>query len=170
MQPAFIIKNYLPYSHKILLLHQVHGKIFCMFGKNDQAALLTTGSLVWCMVEQTLKLHQFLAIEIESNLSMQHIALMHDIMRICLNRVPNNIAVPEFFDFLLYVYKNMDLLCDKGRQVVLLRLFLMLDLLADDSAMYHAALLDPTDVLSQDGAILSKYVLMCWDNFYQNLD
>lgn len=170
MQPAFIIKNYLPFSHKVLLLHKLHGKIFCMFGKNDHAALLTTGSLILCAIEKQRNIYHFLDLDIDSNVDVLHVPLMHDIMRICLQQIPGNIAVPELFDFLLYVHHNMERFCDKARQVVMLRLFLMLDLLADDQSMYHAAILDPAGPINHDILELQKYVTICWDNFNQKLD
>ena len=172
MQLAFVIKNHIPYSCKIVLLHQKYGKIVCMFAKNDQAALLTSGSLIWCRVQKTNNLYSLMHIEIESAIDQKHINLMHDIMKLCLYRLPSKICVPELFDFLLYVRFNLDKFCSKAEKIVMLRLFLMLDLLDQDAYVYNIAILDPLGTVPYENLVLTTYVTAGWDNFYrlQNLE
>lgn len=166
-QLAFVIKNYIPYSHKVLLLHQKYGKIVCMFSPNHQASLLTTGSLIWCQVQKTHTVYKFLDLEIEYNMPVSQLQFVHDIMRICFHKIPSSIVTPELFDFLLYAYHNFSNLTDKGRIVVMLRLFLMVDLLPENQEVYKAATLDPCGPIQKDIAALEKYLSLSWQNFYQ---
>ena len=169
LQPAFIIKNYIPHSYKVLLLHPEHGKIFCMYGPADQAILLTTGSFILCTLQKKSTMYSFLDLQIEYNISIHHISFIHDIIKLCMKNLPYETVVPELFDFLLYIYKHLDMLSDEGKSVALLRFFLMLDLLDDDMSVHHVAALDPVGPILQDRILLDKYVGQCWDRFFQNM-
>lgn len=163
MQLAFVIKNHVPYSFKVILLHQKHGKIVCIFDKKDQAALLTSGSLIWCSVKKMKNLYTLDNLEIESQAPLHSLIFMHDLMRLCLQALPSNISVPEFFDFLLYARQNLDTLSQKSKNIVFLRLFLMLDLIDEDHLIYQAAIMDPTGHITHEVSLLEKYVQHCWD-------
>ena len=167
MQPAFVIKNYIPYSHKVIILHKKLGKITCMFSPNHQAALLTSGSLIWCSVQKTNTIYKFLDLEIESAVCLSQLQFVHDIMRLCLQGVVRDIATPELFDFLSYVHSNIEQLSQQGQMVVMLRLFLMLDLLPEEQEIYRIATLDPYGPISHGTAELASHVAQCFDNFYQ---
>ncbi len=169
LQPAFVIKNYIPYSYKVLLLHAEYGKIFCMFGPQDQAMLLSTGSLILCAIQKKHTMYHFVDLHIELNVSMNHLHFVHEIMILCMKSLPSGIVVPELFDFLLYLYRHIDTLSIKGKNIALLRFFLMLDLLDDNISMRHAAILDPVGTIPQDNTLLDTYVVQCWDRFFQNM-
>lgn len=172
MQLAFVIKNHIPYSCKVILLHQKYGKIMGVFSKKDQAALLTTGSLIWCSVQKKNNMYLLIDVEIESQIAMHNVSLMHDFMKLCWYRLPSKVCVPELFDFLLYVRGHMDQFCSKAEKIVILRLFLMLDLLDQDATVYSAAILDPMGLIPYENLLLENYVAAGWDNFYrlQNLE
>lgn len=168
---AFVIKNYIPYSHKVVLIHRRHGKITCIFPKQHQAQLLTVGSLVFCLVQKSNQVYTFLDLQIEyapQTVSISQLQFFHDMMKLCMHHVPRDVGVPELCDYLLYVYSNIENLSDKGRLVVLLRLFLMFDLLPQQHAIYLAATQDPYGSIDQERSVLDRSVCMSWDNFYQS--
>ena len=167
MQLAFVIKNHTPYDFRVVLLHQTYGKIVCRFNKTDQAVLLTSGSLIWCTVQKNHITYKIIHLEIESQVAIQNLKFMHDIMKLCLHGMPTNIAAPEFFDFLLYVQKNVNKFSEKSQKIALLRVFLMLDLLVDDEVVLQVAILDPAGKILQDKITLEKYIKHCWNNFFQ---
>lgn len=138
-----------------------------MFGKTDQAALLTSGSLVWCNLHKTQNFYTIVNLEIESQIDQKNLVFMHDIMRLFLHALPANIVVSELFDFLLYVWGNIHIFSAQSKKIVLLRLFLMFDLLDDDLILYQVAILNPTGQISVKLAVLEKYVARCWNNFYK---
>ncbi|MFA5998617.1 MAG: hypothetical protein WC747_01190 [Candidatus Babeliales bacterium] len=169
--PAFVLKNYAPMSHKVEILHRQHGKIMCIYPKNHHAALLSAGSLIFCMVEKNQNFYRFLNLEIESALhgfSVVQLQFIHDIIRLCIKKIPREIMVPELFDYLLYVYSDLSNLSDDGKLIVLLRCFLMLDLLPEQPEVYFVAAQDPYGTIKQESKILHEYVRKSWDNFYQH--
>ena len=169
--PAFVIKNYLPISQKVEIIHFEHGKILCIYPKNHQASLLSTGSLIFCAVEKSQNVYRFLDLSIETSahgLSMEQLVFVHDIMRLCKKSIPREIRVPEMFDFLLYIYSNILTLSEVGRSVAMLRLFLLLDLLPEQQEVYQIAIQDPCGIISQDFKIINEFVQRSWDNFYQH--
>ncbi|HSW75803.1 MAG TPA: hypothetical protein VLG50_02070 [Candidatus Saccharimonadales bacterium] len=170
MTPAFVLKNYIPMSHKVEILHREYGKIVCIYPRNHQAAQLSAGSLIFCIVEKNKNFYKFLYLEIESSLQgfcIQDLEFVHDFIRLCLKRIPREIKVPELFDFWLYIYNDLKNLSDNGKLVVLLRCFLMLDLLPEQSELYTIATQDPYGIIQQESKILHDYVRKSWENFYQ---
>lgn len=169
--PAFVIKNYLPISQKVEIVHFEYGKILCIYPKNHQAALLSSGSLVFCAVEKSQNVYRFVDLSIEFSphgLSLEQLKFVHDIMRLCQKSIPREIRVPEMFDFLLYVYRNILTLSQAGRSVAMLRLFLLLDLLPEQQEVYQIAIQDPCGIISQDSNTLNECLQRSWDNFYQH--
>ena len=67
---------------------------------------------------------------------------------------------------------NLDKFCSKAEKIVMLRLFLMLDLLDQDAYVYNIAILDPLGTVPYENLVLTTYVTAGWDNFYrlQNLE
>lgn len=163
---AFVIKNHVPYSCKVVLLHQKYGKIIGIFSKYDQAALLTSGSLIWCSVQKKNNVYALTHVDIETQINVRHVPLMHEIMKLCLHQLPKNIAIPEMFDFLLYLQGHLDQFSDKALKVIMLRLFLMLDLLDAKPDVYQMATLDPMKTDHVDNNLLVAYVSQGWNNFY----
>jgi hypothetical protein len=169
--PAFVIKNYLPISQKIEIVHFEYGKILCIYPKNHQAALLSSGSLIFCAVEKSQNVYRFLDLSIEKSahgLSMEQLVFVHDMMRLCQKSIPREIRVPELFDFLLYVYRNLLTLSQAGRSVAMLRLFLLFDLLPEQQEVYQIAIQDPCGAIPQDAKFLNECLQRSWDNFYQH--
>jgi hypothetical protein len=164
---AFVMKNQMPYSCKVLLLHEKLGKIWCIFDTKHQAALLHTGSLIYCILEPVRHQYRFLHIEIESMISSEHVLLIHNIMRICTDSLQEHVATPELFDFLKYVFSALNDLDDKGSVIVLLRLFLMCDYLIDDATAYQIAVSDPVKSSCYDMQELNLLLEQCWDRFYE---
>lgn len=168
---AFVIKNYIPCSRKVLLIHRRYGKITCIFPQRHQAELLTIGSLVFCSVQKSNQVYIFLDLQIEyapQTVSIHQLQFFHDIMKLCMHHVPRDIAVSELCDYLLYVYSNIENLSDKGASIVLLRLFLMFDLLPEQHEIYAAATQNPYGSIDQERAVLDRAVALSWDNFYQS--
>lgn len=167
---AFVIKNFIPLCHKVQILHEQYGKIICMYPRNHQARQLTTGSIILCHVEPTNRLYRLEYLEIVQSVistDLDQLQFVHDIIKICLKLVPDNVVVSDIFEFLMHVYQNIDTLSATGRKVVLLRLFLMCEVLPATSELYYAAMQDPFNVLSTDVQLLDRYVQIGWHEITQ---
>jgi len=168
--PAIVIKNYIPMAQKVEILHYQHGKVMCMYPKSHQAAQLCAGSLVFCTVEKKHNIYTFIDLSIEfapHGLSLEQLQFIYDIIKLCQKSIPRDICVPELFDFLLYVYRHLSELSEKGKSVAMLRLFLLLDLLPEQKGVYQIAIQDPHGFIAQDGKVLKSYVALSWDIFHQ---
>jgi hypothetical protein len=162
---AFVIKNKIPYGHKVLLLHQTYGKIWCNFSKFSSARLLTTGSIISCLLEKTTFGFQFVDLEIQSQIHPKDLIFVHELMRVCLHAIEYHVPVAELFDFLCFVYHHLHELEQKNRDIVLLRLFLMCDLLPESPQGYSIATCDPLTPVPCDEGFLHQQIAKCWDNF-----
>lgn len=167
---AFIIKNFIPLSHKVQIIHEQYGKIVCMYSQDHQARQLTTGSIILCHVESTNRLYRFEYLEIVRSIAstdLDQLQFVHEMMKICLKLVPNNVVVPDIFEFLMYVYQNVDTLSIVGRKIVLLRLFLLCEVLPSTSESYQAAMQDPFANTLVDHPLLDHYVQIGWHEIAQ---
>jgi len=168
LEYAFVLKNFVTTSNKVILLHQKLGKITCIYSYKDSAKNLCSGSLIRCLVEQRNNYYTFVNFVTEFtpiNRSVSMLYFIHDILRLCLTKLPYNVAVKELFDFLLYVFQSLPILTAEGQQIVLLRLFLLFDLLPEKQEMYQCAIQDPHGVIKQSEDNLKLYVQACWDTF-----
>lgn len=168
--PAFVLKNYLPDKHKVVILHKYLGKITCVYNKKDVASRLCTGSLLFCEVSKKkswYEIDQIDVVMIPTGCSVQDITFFHEIVLLCLKILPSEIMVAELFDFLWYVFQNLKELTDSGKQIVLLRLFLLFDLLPEHPLMHQSALQDPYGIIQNSSGQLTEFVTVCWKRFYQ---
>lgn len=172
LAPAFVLRNYIPEKHKVVILHKYLGKITCVYTKNAPAIRLCTGMLLFCIVEKQKSWYELVHIDVQSvptHCSSTDVIFFHEIVLLCLKIVPSNTMVSELYDYLSYVFSNLDQLTDAGRQVVLLRLFLMFDLAPEDKDLYHCALQNPCGSLKHSGQQLAHFVDVCWKRYYQEI-
>jgi len=170
---AFVIKNFIPLSHKVQILHEQYGKIVCMYSQDHQARQLTTGSIILCHAEPMHRLYRLEYLEIIRSVvstDLQQLQFVHEIMKICLKLVPDNVVVSDIFEFLLYVYQNVDTLSVVGRKIVLLRLFLLCEVLPSSSELYQAAMQDPFAMVPRDLLLLDRFVQIGWHEIAQQKD
>ncbi len=163
---AFVIKNFVPVYQKVQVLHAQYGKIMCVYPQKHQGALLTTGSVILCHVEPFNNVYRFEYLEIvrsANSVEIMQLQFIHEIMLICLKFIPNNIAVSDVFDFLLYVYRDIDNVSSAGKKIALLRLFLLCGLLPETQELYRIAMQDPYGNIANSEQLLERYVKIGWD-------
>lgn len=161
LQYAFVIKNFSPISYKVTILHSKHGKINCIYTKNDQAILLTIGSLIVCDIEYVRNRYIFSYLDIVYSPITQDIEsleFIHQIMLICLKMLPENIQVDDVFNFLIDVYKKNNLLTVQNKKLIFLRLFFLSEIFEQNVQLYKIVMQDPFIVSSYDSKILDRYL------------
>ncbi|MBM17784.1 MAG: hypothetical protein CL947_01790 [Epsilonproteobacteria bacterium] len=170
---AFVLKNYIPEKYKVVILHKQLGKITCVYkGNKNKAARLCTGSLIVCTIEQQKSWYEIVDVDImfiPLTSSVTELTFFHHIVLLCLKLLPGGIAVGELFDYLLYVYNNIAQLSDQGRDVVLLRLFLLFDMLPEHKQMYRCAIQDPYNIENLSEQQTTEFIAICWRRFYQEV-
>jgi hypothetical protein len=170
MNYAFVIKNYSPIFFKVEILHKEYGKINCIYSKDDQARLLTTGSLIACSVENFNYSYRLNSLEILTTsvtTDIDHLEFIHQIALICIKLLPKRVAVDDVFNFLIYVYKNIDHLNEYSRKIILLRLFFLCEIFDGSLDVYKVAMQDPFDKPSNDIQYLNKYVQIGLHKLFQ---
>jgi hypothetical protein len=165
---AFVIKTQIPYSHKVLLFDAQQGKIWAIFKKNHGASQLSSGSFISCVLEKKQHVFALESIEIERHIVLDEIEFVHDIMRICLHGLPYGVVSHELFDFLHYVYKNMNQFCNQTKKIILLRLFVMCGILDDSQSKYQAVIIDPVKAVDLSSIELEQLIANCWTNLQKN--
>lgn len=172
LMPAFVLKNFIGVQNKVVIFHKSLGKITCVYTNREIAAKLCTGSLIYCSVERQRSYYSFAQVHVDYvplACSLSTLSLIHDIVRICWHLLPAKIAVHELFDFLLYVYKHIESLSLLGQKVVLLRMFLLFDVLPHNPGIYLCARKDPYATITESEIELQKYILQCWSKFDQEI-
>lgn len=167
---SIVLKNLIVRCNKVIILHQHFGKINVIFQDGHQAAQLTTGSLILSNVEKQDKVYKFLDLDvifIPIEFSMNQLIFLHDIVRLCLHLLPSRIKCPELFDYLMYVYGNVSNVSEYGKKIIMLRLFLLFDMVPDKNIYIHQfAVQDPYNIMMKEDAKLDLYLKRCWDRFY----
>lgn len=160
----------MPDKHSVTILHKTLGKINCVYSKHHRAARLCTGSFILCLVEKYhswYKIVEFDLVAMPIKSSLEDLTFFHQIVMLCMKMLPKNVVVNELFDYLYYVYQKSDTLTPDGKKIVLLRLFLLFDLLPEDKKVYYCALQDPY----QKSNVLDQHILLhleqAWERFYQ---
>ena len=91
MHYAFVIKNFSPIFCKVEILHKEYGKIICMYTKDHQARLLTTGSFIACNVElfnYSYCLNMVDILIFNNSDDLDHLEFIHRIALICIKLLP----------------------------------------------------------------------------------
>jgi hypothetical protein len=170
MNYAFVIKNYSPIFCKVEILHKEYGKINCIYAKDHQARLLTTGSLILCSVENFNYSYRLNTIEIlKSNITndIDHLEFIHQIALICIKLLPKQAAVDDIFNFLVYIYDNVEHLNEYNRKIILLRLFFLCEFFDSSAELYKIVMQDPFDKPLVDIQFLNKYLQIGLDKLFQ---
>ena len=168
LAPAFVLKNFIKSKNSVIIFHKHLGKITCIYFQKDISARLCSGSYIFCSIEKKHNYYVFTHVDIIFTPlydNVEQLTFIHNLVKLCLFFLPKSIAVYELFDFLQYIYQRLDNLTEDGQNIVLLRLFLMFDLLPEDRQIYRCAQQDPY----QDSLMYIKesylYVQTCWNIF-----
>jgi hypothetical protein len=170
MQYAFVIKNFSPIFCKVEILHKEYGKISCMYSTDHQARLLTTGSLVVCDIEKVHYSYRLNAVEILTSAAtedMEHLEFIHQIALICMKLLPSATDVEDVFNFLVYVYQNIDNLDTTNRKIILLRLFFLCEIFDGTLDIYQIAMQDPFNKQLHNIQYIDKYVQLGFHKLFQ---
>lgn len=167
---AFVIKNYSPIFYKVEILHKEYGKIVCIYPKHHQAMLLTTGLFISCVVEPFNNSYRLENVEIlntGATTDIEQLEFVHQIALICIKLVPKGIAVDDIFNFLVYIYKNIENLNEYNRKIILLRLFFLCELFDGSLDLYKIAMQDPFGKPLDDIQYLNKYVQIGFHKLFE---
>lgn len=170
MNYAFVIKNYSPLSCKVEILHKEYGKIICMYSKDHQARLLTTGTLILCDIEKLNYSNRLNIVEIlisASTQDLEQLEFIHQVALICKKLLPSGVAVEDLFNFLLYVYEHMKEIDKISRKIVLLRLFFLCEIFDGSLDIYKTAMQNPFNKELDNVQSIDKYIQLGFHKLFQ---
>lgn len=168
VSPAIVLKNNVKTKNSLVLLHKQLGKIICVYKSRTIASRLSVGMFITCYVQKKKSYYQIDEIDIlfaPVSVTLDQLTFIHRIIRLAETLLPYNIVVHELFDFILYVYQHLDQFNQAGRGIVMLRIFMLFDLLPNDKKIYSYARRNPIEFQNSNPIDLQQYVRVCWNDF-----
>ena len=168
---AFVLKNFFPQKHKVVVFHDLYGKITCFSSPKNQVARLCNGSFIRCMVSKKNNHYQLDVVDIDFVLfdcNKYDIYFVHDVLKICYNILPFHAATPELFGLLEEVYKNLSIISSQQKKVYLLQIFLLLGIFPEDPQIYMIVTQNNKPLSDLQDEKIDKALLFCWNLFDEN--
>lgn len=166
---AIVLKNYFPKKNKVTILHEHFGKINFYVDEKQQAARLCNGSLIYCDVvkKQSSSFYQCDFIDayfIPFNDSAYDLYFIHDILKICLQFMPDKIMINDAFDLIIDIYEKLEGLEVCQKKIYLLKLFLYLGVFPENKKLYQC-IMQNNQLHSHDSDLLLQQGLnYCWNS------
>lgn len=165
---AIVLKNYFPHKNKVIILHEQLGKISLFFDDKHQAARLCNGALMYCQVT-TKQNGRYACDFIDTYFIPFHDAgydlyFVHDLLKICLECMPDQNKVTEVFDLMIEIYQNLADLDACHKKIYLLKLFLFLDIFPEDKKIYQLVMQDFKLHDHNVDQVLQKALQYCWNS------
>ncbi|MBV8660678.1 MAG: hypothetical protein JO129_00855 [Candidatus Dependentiae bacterium] len=166
---AIVLKNYFPKKNKVTILHEKFGKINFFVDEKQQAARLCNGSLIYCDVvkKQTSSTYQCDFIDayfIPFNNEVHDLYFIHDILKICLKFMPDQMGMTDVFDLVTDIYQELEELQACQKKIYLLKLFLYLGIFPENKKLYQCVMQDKQLHSHDSDALLQQGLKYCWDN------
>ncbi len=164
---AIVLKNYFPKKNKVTILHEQFGKINFFVDEKHQAARLCNGSLIYCDVIKKQASYQCDFIDayfIPFNDSLCDIYFIHDVLKICLEFMPDKMHMSDVFDLIIDMYKQITGLQECQKKIYLLKLFLYLGIFPENKKLYQVVMQDKQLHTHDNDALLQLGVKYCWES------
>lgn len=162
---AIVLKNSFPKKNKLILLHESLGKISIFFDEKHSAARLCNGSLVYCSVlkkQSSFRCEQIEAYFIPMTFTLSDLSFMHDILKICLQFLPEQTSIPDLFELIVAMYSNLEHLPVCLQNIYLLRIFLYVGIFPENKKLYQS-IVQQYELHNHDSDImLQQGVQYCW--------
>lgn len=162
---AFVLKNFFPHQHKIILLHETLGKISCYVSQKHKAVLLAHGALISLRVQIQKNYYRLEDIDIVLSpyeLVSYDLYFVHDILKICLKILPYHVQVTELFHLLCDIYRNLNNLTALQKKFYILQIFFAVELFPDNEKLYFL-MMKQRKITEQDHKLLQHGLYVCWD-------
>lgn len=163
---AIVLKNYLPKKNKVTILHEHVGKVTIFVDEKKDAARLCNGSLLYCQIIKKKSSYQYDFVDAYfiPRYDLDHdLYFIHDILKICLQFMPDQVAMRDVFHLIMDMYKQLDTLQACQKKIYLLKLFLYLGIFPDNKNLYQH-IMQHSDAHNHDtDALLQQGLWYCWN-------
>lgn len=164
---AVVLKNYFPKKNKVTILHEQFGKINFFIDEKHQAARLCNGSLIYCDVIKKKSSYQCDFIDayfIPFHTDSYDLYFIHDILKICLQFMPNQSMMSDVFDLVIDIYKSIHSLQSCQKKIFLLKLFLYIGIFPENKKLYHCVMQDNELHNHNSDVLLQQGLRYCWNS------
>ncbi len=168
MSHAIVLKNYFPKKNKVTILHEQFGKINFYIDEKHQAARLCTGSLIYCdVIKKQTSGYQCDFVDayfIPFDDHVYDLYFVHELLKICLQFMPDQTQITDVFDLMCKIYKNLAGLDRCKKNIYLLQLFLFLGIFPENKKLYQIVMQDDSLHNHDTDQLLEKSLNFCWNN------
>lgn len=165
---AIVLKNYFPKKNKVTIFHQTFGKINFFIDEKHDAAKLCNGALIFCEVIKKRSTYQFLAIDPYfvpfQDDDLYDLYFIHDILKICLQFMPDQLAMNEVFYLVMSMYEQLALFHGCKQHMFLLKLFLCLGIFPENKTLYQQVMQGSHVHSDENEALLQQGLRYCWNS------
>ncbi len=166
---AIVLKNYFPKKNKVTIFHEQFGKINFFVDEKQQAARLCNGSLIYCDVvkKQSSSSYQCDFIDayfVPFNDTLYDLYFIHDILKICLQFIPDHMAMTDVFDIVLDIYNNLEGLQGCQKKIYLLKMFLYIGVFPENKKLYQSVMQDRLLHNHDSDELLQQGLKYCWNS------
>ena len=166
---AIVLKNYFPKKNKVIILHEQFGKISLFIDERQQASRLCNGSLIYCDIIKKQSSSSYQCDFIDAYFIPFHDAaydlyFIHDILKICLHFLPDQMNVIDIFDVIIDIYKQLEGLQDCQKKIYLLKLFLYVGIFPENKKLYQHVMQNNQLHTHDNDALLQQALRFCWNS------
>lgn len=166
---AIVLKNYFPKKNKVTILHEQFGKIHFFIDEKHQAARLCNGSLMYCDVVKKQSSSSYQCDFVDSYFipfddSVYDLYFIHDMLKICLQFMPDHMVMVDVFDLVMDIYNHLDGLQACQKKIYLLKLFLYLGIFPENKKLYQSVMQNNELHNHDSDELLQKALQYCWDS------
>ncbi|MDP3788707.1 MAG: hypothetical protein Q8Q60_05335 [Candidatus Chromulinivorax sp.] len=166
---AIVLKNYFPKKNKITILHEQFGKINLFIDEKHQAARLCNGSLMYCDIvkKQSSSVYQCDFIDayfIPFHDSAYDLYFIHDVLKICLQFMPDQMSMSDVFTLITDMYNHLEELQACHKKIYLLKLFLYLGIFPENKKLYQFVMQDKYLHNHDSDELLLQGLRYCWSS------
>jgi len=164
---AIVLQNSFPKKNKVTILHEQFGKISFFVHEKHPASRLCNGSLMYCEVEKKGSVYTCNFIDaffIPFSHSTLHAKFMYDILKICLNFMPDETIMDDVFSLVMYVYEQSHNLDFFQKKIILLRIFLYVGVFPEDKLLYQIVMQEGLQYSDRYDLVLQQGLTHCWQS------
>jgi hypothetical protein len=98
------------------------------------------------------------------NDSLCDLYFIHDILKICLNFMPDQMSMSDIFDLVIDMYQKLDRLEECQKKIYLLKLFLFLGVFPENKNLYQHVMQDNQLHTHESDLLLQQGLKYCWNS------
>ena len=146
-------------------MHEQFGKINFFVNETKDASRLCNGSLIYCDVQKKDASYQCDFIDayfVPFDQDRYDLYFVHDLLKICLNFAPWQIAMADVFDLIVEIYQQLESVSPEQKKIYLLKIFLYLGIFPENKLLYQVVMQGYRLNIENIDKLLYNALDYCW--------